>query len=841
MVFEQPMWVILVSVLVLAGWLWPWLGFRRPLRMAALVLLIVVLMRPSIRVRQGGMELWALMDRSASAAVMEMRQGDEILQLLERERPSNGTLRVVDFGAEMRERFGVRAELRDGETRIGTGLEWVIGRRTAERATRILLVTDGHSTEPLDGIAAKAAEVGIPVDVRWLVDGGEPEVQLAQVEVASRVAVGEAFLVQGRVQANVDGAVPYEILRDGLKVGSGTVHVRRGRGLIRFSDRGLRAGPHVYEICLQPEKDRSPENNRGEGWVHVDGGNEVLVLSSFESDPVVKILEANGFRVRHLRKGQIRGAMDLAGVGLLVLNDFRADWLPTSFLKAVPFFVRERGGGLVMLGGRGSFASGGYHGSEVDPLMPVSMDVRDQQRKAALALAIMMDRSGSMGASPGGGAGVSGGLTKMDLANEGAANALGLLMPNDVVSVHAVDTTAHEVVGMSRVGAVREEMIRAVRSIRSEGGGIFIGEALAAGWEALRKVDVPVRHMILFADAMDSEVPGGYRETLREATAAGVTVSVIGLGTETDKDAELLKEVAALGRGRMFFQADAFGIPALFSQETMMVSQPAFVAEGREVVPTGGWGELASGSMRWLARIDAFNATDARDGATVALRGAEGDREPLVAFWQVGAGRTATVAFPVAGAHSDAARGWEGLPGMLTGLARWSSAGASPAGVDLGVRLRGNVMEVDLFYAQEHAERIAKTPPVIRGSDGRGEVVEGKWEKMVPGHFRTRMAVRPGEVMNGVVRAGGWTLPFGPVAVPASSEWLRDPASQSELRALVRATGGRERINLSGCWDFPERLHRERPLGNWLLAGWLVVVVVEALVTRLGWGRSRMT
>jgi hypothetical protein len=150
-------------------------------------------------------------------------------------------------------------------------------------------------------------------------------------------------------------------------------------------------------------------------------------------------------------------------------------------------------------------------------------------------------------------------------------------------------------------------------------------------------------------------------------------------------------------------------------------------------------------------------------------------------------------------------------------------------------------MEVDLFYAQEHAERIAKTPPVIRGSDGRGEVVEGKWEKMVPGHFRTRMAVRPGEVMNGVVRAGGWTLPFGPVAVPASSEWLRDPASQSELRALVRATGGRERINLSGCWDFPERLHRERPLGNWLLAGWLVVVVVEALVTRLGWGRSRMT
>ena len=840
MEFESPYWALVGLMFVaLARW-FPWVDLGRPLRMICAAVFVLVLMRPVARVREGGLDLWVLMDRSASASGMEALQGDEILDLLERSRPLDGVLRVADFGAEVRERFGARAELRTGETRLRTALEWVLGRCSGARSARVLMVTDGQSTEPLDGMAAKAVAAGVPLDVRWLVDGGEPDFQVDAIELPQRAGFGEAFLVQGRVHANVDEAsVPYSVLRDGVKVGSGTVQIRKGRGLIRFSDRLRVGGPHAYAVELFPEKDRVAENNRSEGWVLVEGGSDVLVLSPFAEDPVVRMLESNGLKVRHLREGALRGVADLAGTGLIVFNNFRADRLPEGFRRALPFFVQERGGGILMLGGRGSFAAGGYHGSEVDGLMPVSMDARDQQRKAAVALAIMMDRSGSMGASPAGVRGAPGTLTKMDLANEGAANGLALLMPNDVATVFAVDTSAHEVVPVGKVGRNPAPIFDAVRSIRSEGGGIFIGEALRAGWGALKAVDLPVRHMILFSDAADSEMPDDYRATLKEATDAGVTVSVIGLGSETDKDAALLREVAELGGGRMFFQSDAFGIPALFAQEAMMVARPSFSGESLAVTGTAGWGEVAAGRMQWLDRVDGFNATIARQGATVALRAVDGNGDPLVAFWHSGAGRTAAVGFPVAGEFSDAQRNWPGLSEMLGGLARWAAAGEHPPGVDVGVRLRGNVLETDFFYGQEYSEQIAKFPPVLKVSDQRGEVRVGEWDRMTPGHFRAQVAMKAGDIATGVVRAGGWTLPFGPIAIPASAEWVRDVGVVGEVRLLVQATGGRERVDLSECWAKPDRLRREHPLRGWLLSAWVVLVVADAFWTRVSNGARR--
>jgi hypothetical protein len=346
--------------------------------------------------------------------------------------------------------------------------------------------------------------------------------------------------------------------------------------------------------------------------------------------------------------------------------------------------------------------------------------------------------------------------------------------------------------------------------------------------------------MILFSDAADSEMPDDYRQTLKEARDAGVTVSVIGLGTETDKDAALLREVAELGGGRMFFQSDAFGVPALFAQEAMMVSRPSFSGEKLEVKGTAGWAELATGGMTWLGSVDGFNATVARQGATVALRAADGHEDPLVAFWQHGVGRTAAVGFPVAGEFSEAQRSWSGLSGMVGALARWTAAGDHPPGVEVGVRLRGNVLEVEFFYGSEHAETIAKGPPILRLSDVKGEVREGEWQRMTPGHFRSRIALKAGDVANGVVRAGGWTLPFGPVLVPAAAEWVRDVGVVGDVRMLVQATGGRERVDLSGCWERPVRARREQPLRGWLLAVWVALVVAEAFWTRV-LGRSETT
>src|SRR5690606_26261418 len=114
------------------------------------------------------------------------------------------------------------------------------------------------------------------------------------------------------------------------------------------------------------------------------------------------------------------GAESLVGTRAVVLNNVPAHRVPQRFLDALDFFVREQGGGLLMVGGQNSFGSGGYFSSSVDPLLPVSMELRQEHRKLATAMAIVLDRSGSMAASVGT-------MTKMDLANSGTARAIELL------------------------------------------------------------------------------------------------------------------------------------------------------------------------------------------------------------------------------------------------------------------------------------------------------------------------------------------------------------------------------------------------------------------------------
>ncbi len=115
---------------------------------------------------------------------------------------------------------------------------------------------------------------------------------------------------------------------------------------------------------------------------------------------------------------------ELSGAKVVILNNVPAHLFHQDFLNALDFYVRSQGGGLLMAGGKQSFGSGGYFESAVDDLLPVSMELRTEQRKLAVAMSIVLDRSGSMAAS------VGPNLEKIDLADEGTARSISLLGPD---------------------------------------------------------------------------------------------------------------------------------------------------------------------------------------------------------------------------------------------------------------------------------------------------------------------------------------------------------------------------------------------------------------------------
>jgi hypothetical protein len=350
----------------------------------------------------------------------------------------------------------------------------------------------------------------------------------------------------------------------------------------------------------------------------------------------------------------------------------------------------------------------------------------------------------------------------------------------------------------------------------------------------LKRATVGQRHLLLFADAADSEEPGDYKTLLKEITAEGATVSVIGMGSERDSDAGLLKDIAAHGNGRVLFNADVNELPALFAQETVALARSAFIDEASDFKPTPGWMELAARPLAWLAKVDGYNLSYLKPGATAAGVTTDEYAAPLVAFWQRGQGRAAAIAFPMAGEFSDTARAWPNYAEFANTLCRWLAGEDVPPGLGLVPRLRGNELSIDLFYGEEWAQRFAQNGPrLILGGAQPGATRSIPWERLAPGHFQARVSLHPGERARGAVQAGASVLPFGPVAAGSNAEWQFRREAVSELQALSAMTGGRERLDLASAWETPPQQH-PLELRPWAIAILLLVIVVEAVTAKLG-------
>jgi hypothetical protein len=300
------------------------------------------------------------------------------------------------------------------------------------------------------------------------------------------------------------------------------------------------------------------------------------------------------------------------------------------------------------------------------------MEMRQEHRKQAIALAITMDRSGSMSMA------VDGGRTKMDLADLGAAAAIELLSPIDSVGVIAVDSSPHVIQELTSA-ADKEELIGKVKTIQSMGGGVFSYTAILAAGKMLENAEQMNRHVIFFADAADAEEHENCEALVEQMLRAGITTSVIALGTETDSDATFLKQVAKLGGGEIYFTMDAAELPRLFAQDTLTAARATFVEEptGARTLPDlFGLGEVV---QEGFADLGGYNLTYLRDGGVCGVVTSDDYKAPVFAFSYQGIGRTART--PAKSAASTARRSSRGRASRRSSSAwraGWSARRSPP-------------------------------------------------------------------------------------------------------------------------------------------------------------------
>ena len=161
--FASPEWFLLLPLLVAAGWFWRGLRLEKPLRLLCLAFVVLLLVRPEVRRQGDGLDLWVMVDRSDSVWDLLRPRVVEWETILSKSKGPDDHLFFVDFaaeavtrGAEMK--AGAGGQQYDGlrnATRLNSAAAFALAQMPPDRAARMLALTDGYSTEPLDGLAER--------------------------------------------------------------------------------------------------------------------------------------------------------------------------------------------------------------------------------------------------------------------------------------------------------------------------------------------------------------------------------------------------------------------------------------------------------------------------------------------------------------------------------------------------------------------------------------------------------------------------------------------------------------------------------------------------------------
>jgi Ca-activated chloride channel family protein len=720
--------------------------------------------------------------------------------------------------------------LRASIPRDGTDIGGAIRRSLAELpegyAGRIVLISDGVET---DGDALLAAQLaagrGVPIDVLPVERAPAPEIAVERVQVPPLADPGEPIEIRAVTRASVEAEVRVRVLRDGVPIAEADTRLAAGTDVLTLRELAPAPGVHRYDVLVEPldaALDAASENNEGGAFVRVSGASRALVVSERpdEAAALAASLTRAGLEVSSVGPaGMPIDLAEMAGLDLIVLSDLDARQLAESQMEALRAYVRDLGGGLLMLGVRDAFGLGGYASTPVEEALPATFDLRRRRDRASLAMVIAIDRSGSMSVE------VSPGVMKLDLANEAAARSAALLAPQDRIAVAHVDTGVTWTVPMTVVEQP-EAIAGRVRRAGPGGGGIFVDVALEAAYRALAAEPTQLRHFLLFSDGSDSEQMVESRRLVAGALREhGITTSVVSMGAGPDSPE--LETLSRIGGGRFYVVDDLRELPRIFTQETVEASRAAVVEEA--FVPIrGNPSPVTDGiDLEGAPALGGYVVVNARPRASVLLAASEED--PLLLTWQFGVGRSAVFASDAGASFGRPWLGWSGRDALFGQLGRFLSRAPASADAELFVATSGGTgrVRVEALDADGRFRNDLDLAAVVSGPDGSATTVpvaqtgpgryEARFDASVPGPYLVTVRELDADGTGALVGSVG--------VVRARGDELRGEGTNRELLARIAGVSGGEVRSELGA------LFRERPAPVWAWSPlWRPLVLASVLM-----------
>ena len=372
-----------------------------------------------------------------------------------------------------------------------------------------------------------------------------------------------------------------------------------------------------------------------------------------------------------------------------------------------------------------------------------------------------------------------------------------------------------------------------IRKVGVGGGGIYTDIALRAGYEALGKESVNLKHLLLFADGADAEQIAGCRAIVKEAYEHGMTTSVISLGRGSDSPE--LEVLSKIGGGRFYLIEDATKLPAVFTQETILAARSAIhespfrVSVGMPAAPTRGI------DFAKQPALEGYVVTVRKPRASVLLGGPEDD--PVLAAWSVGIGRAAAFTSDYKDRWGQQWLAWPEAASLFGQLARDVARKADDPRVRLEADASSGELHVraDVVGDDGRAQTFRRLTAHVAGPDGFARDVP--LEAVGAGRYAATMPLsRPGTYV-AAAKDEVSGEPVGTIgAVLTAGEELRPTGSDRLLLGRVASmTGGKVRDTLAGLFD--DRAARRfayKSLVPWLALLSTLAMLLAVATRRIG-------
>lgn len=692
---------------------------------------------------------------------------------------------------------------------------------------RLVLLSDGRETEGATiAEAYRAAAAGVRIDVSPLPGRARPEIVLHGLSLPPRITVGRPFEVAADIVSTHAGEATLWLEQDGLPnpldprravaLAAGANHVRL-RSLVRH------AGHVSYRARIDARgPDTFDQNNHQIAAAVVSGRPRVLVC---DGEPERAGAFADALRAESLDV-EVRGPhgvptalRDLERWDLLVLSDVPPVFFGPDQAAAVETWVRDLGGGFLFAAGP-SASGEGLAGSRLERLLPVRFGTERKRDEPVLALALVVDKSGSMAGQ------------KIELAKEAARATADLLAPSDLIGVIAFDSQPSPVVRLQRAAArarIAGDIARIVAS-----GGTSILPALQGAFAELQPARARIKHVILLSDGQSSY--NGIRELVDEMAQSRITVSTVGVGDGADRT--LLGEIAEWGGGRFYFTQDASNVPRIFTKETTEVARSALVEEAVGAVAVKRADVIGGIDLAAAPPLRGYVATKPKPLGEVIVASQQG--EPLLARWRVGLGKVAAWTSDLKPRWSAPWIGWTGFARLWAQVARDTMRARASQRFDLRAEVVEGVARVEI-------DAVDRTDRFVDGLEGELVAIDPErpserrsvaLRQIAPGRYAAEVPARPAGalILRADLRRDGKPVGEATGAVAAGY-----PAEYADLTpeprlgdTIARVTGGRVGVAPADVFDpRGERVRFEHDLWPGAIGIAALLLLLDVLLRRV--------